>query len=368
MAVPRRRIAPALGIHVCAALACAAWLAACASTPKPAAPPATAQAAAKPEPPPPPLPNNPVRLLPDGARAVVVAVMPDLRGTALFEMIKRWAVHAGCLDESRAAWLLERTERVVIASYPAANGAADTGAADAPALAVFRGTYTEQDVRSALAQGADWLGAGAAPIDERQRGRFHVLRAGAFSGAALSSDLLAFGRDADLDALLDVADGKRSSWLAGAAVVRGVDTEAWLSNAHTLGLITQLDERTERRVHHALANFGAGGASDGLGQSSAAFAVKLGDGAHARLQVAYPGSAAAAHAADELRSLISQASLIIRLAGLPRLDRAVVTSDGELLSITLALSADEVEELRDPLSSMLDAGGPACGQRASAEH
>jgi hypothetical protein len=344
------------------ALACAALLEACGGKPN-AAPPATALAAAQTEQPPPPLPNDPVQLLPAGARAVAAAFMPELRGSALYELLKRWAVHAGCLDEARAAWLLERSERVVIASYGAGEGG------DAmPALAVFRGTYTADDVQSALAQGGEWLGATAAPAQTRERGRFRVFTAGAIAGVRLSPELLAFGRPADLEALLDVADGKRPAWLAGAAPLRGMDSAQWLSNEHTLALISQLDERTERRVHRQLANLGAGAASDGLGQSTAALGLKLGDGARAELQVAYPGSAAATHAAGELRSLLAQASLIIRLAGLPRLDRAEITSDEERLSISLALTAGEIDQLRDPLGSMLDDNAPACGQRASAEN
>src|SRR5262249_39026493 len=123
----------------------------------------------------------------------------------------------------------------------------------------------------------------------------------------------------------------------------------------------------ERRLHRSLSNLGAGATTDGLGQSTAAVGVKLGDGTRAQVRVAYPGSAAAAHAASELRSLLAQASLIIRLAGLPRLDRAEVTSDAEILSISLSLTASELEQLRDPLASMLNDSGPSCAQRAAAE-
>jgi hypothetical protein len=347
-----------------AVLGCALVLAACGGGQK--AEPATALAAAKPEPPPPPLPNNPVRLLPAGARGVLVAVMPELRGSALFEKIKQWAVRTGCLDEARAAWLLERTERVVIASY-ATPGDVKLAEGETPALAVFNGKFTDDDVRGALAQGRGWLGAPDAPVQERTRGRFHVITAGQIAGVALSPELLAFGRPADLEGLLDVADGKRAAWLAGDEPARGIDREKWLSNAHSLSLYGQLDERTERRLHRMLSNVGAGAVSDGLGQSTAAFGVKLGDGARAQLQVAYPGSAAASHAAGELRSLLEQASLVIRLAGLPRLDRAEVTSDQELLSVSLALSASEVQQLSDPLLAMLDNEGPACAQHATAE-
>jgi hypothetical protein len=346
-----------------ALLACALLLAACGGSK--AAQPETALAAAKAEPPPPPLPNNPVRLLPAGARGVLVAVMPELRSSALFDKIEQWAVRSGCLDAARAAWLLERTERVVLASY-ATPGEVQAAEGSTPALAIFHGKYTGDDVRSALAQSGDWLGAPQAPVQERVRGRFHVIASGEVAGVALSPELLAFGRPADLEGLLDVADGKRPAWLAGDEP-RGIDREKWLSNAHSLSLYAQLDETTERRLHRALSNVGAGGAADGLGQSTAAFGVKLGDGARAALQVAYPGSAAAAHAASELRSLLSQASLIIRLAGLPRLDRAEVTSDRELLSVSLALTASEVQQLGDPLLAMIDGEGRACAPRATAE-
>jgi hypothetical protein len=330
------------------------------------APPATALVAANAEPAAPPLPDNPVRLLPAGARGVLVAVMPELRGTALFHNVEQWAVHAGCLDEARAAWLLERTERVVVASYATA---ADPKLAEgeAPALAIFRGTYKEDDVRSALAQGRDWLGAAEAPAQERQRGRFHVITAGEIAGVALSPELLAFGRPADLDGLLDVADGKRPAWLAGDTEAHGIDREKWLSDAHSLSMFAQLDERTERRLHRALSNLGAGAVTDDLGRSTAVFGVKLGDGARGELQVAYPGSAAAAHAAGELRSLLAQASLIIRLAGLPRLDQAEVTSDQELLSVSLALSPSELQQLSDPLLAMLDNGNRTCAAHTTAE-
>lgn len=345
-------------------LGCALALAACGGGQK--AQPATALAAAKPEPPSPPLPNNPVRLLPAGARGALVAVMPELRGSALFDKVRQWAVRTGCLDETRAAWLLERTERVVIASY-ATPGDVKLEDGGAPALAVFHGQYTEDDVRSALAQGRDWLGAADAPPQERVRGRFHVITAGEIAGVALSPELLAFGRPTDLEGLLDVADGKRPAWLADDEHARGIDREKWLSDAHSLSLFGQLDERTERRLHRMLSNVGAGAASDGLGQSTAAFGVKLGDGARSELLVAYPGSAAASHAAGELRSLLAQASLIIRLAGLPRLDRAEVTSDQALLSVSLALSASEVQQLSDPLLAMLDGEGSTCAPHATAE-
>jgi hypothetical protein len=328
--------------------------------------PATALAAAKQEPPPPPLPNNPVRLLPAGARGVLVAVMPELRSSALFDKAKQWGVRNGCLDEARAAWLLERTERVVIASY-ATPGDVKLAQGETPALAVFRGQYTEDDVRSALAQGRQWLAAADAPAQERVRGRFKVISAGEIAGAMLGPELLAFGRPADVEGLLDVADGKRPAWLAGDEPARGIDREKWLSDAHSLALYGQLDERTERRLHRMLSNVGAGAASDALGQSTAALGVKLGDGARAELLVAYPGSAAASNAAGQLRSLLEQASLVIRLAGLPRLDRAEVTSDQALLSVSLALTASEMQQLSDPLLAMLDNEGAACAAHTTAE-
>jgi hypothetical protein len=224
-----------------ALLVCALSLAACGGSK--AAQPETARTAAKAEPPPPPLPNNPVRLLPAGARGVLVAVMPELRSSPLFDKVKQWAVRTGCLDEARAAWLLERTERVVLASY-ATPGEVKAAEGSTPALAIFHGKYTDDDVRSALAQGHDWLGAPEAPAQERARGRFHVIVSGEVAGVALSPELLAFGRPADLEGLLDVADGKRPAWLAGDEPARGIDREKWLSNAHSLSLYAQLDETT----------------------------------------------------------------------------------------------------------------------------
>jgi hypothetical protein len=342
------------------ALACTLTLCACGGSTSSAPGAASAQALPKVVAAP-AVPDDPLRLLPSQPSAVFSADVAGLRASPLFARAKRFAIQRGCVDDEHARWLLERTQRVVVARYATAPNADPTAPkASERGVGVFRGQYTAGDAREALTQTLGLTGTGTEPIVEEARGRFTVLHAAGLAAVQLDARMLAIGTDAEVNAMLSVADGKTASWLGDAAFMPNIESSAWLGT-HALALLLHVDAETERRLHRSLSNLGAGDVTEGLAGSSAALALTLDGGARADTRVAYADAATAARAGGQLRSLIDQASMLLRFAGISLgLERTQVTTDDAQLAVSLELTAQQLDQLAGQLEAVLADRAPTC--------
>ena len=341
-------------------MGCALSLWACGGSTSAAPGAASAQAAVE-LPAQPQLPDDPLRLLPVQPNSVFSADVAALRTSPLFARATRLAERSGCVDTEAVRGLLDRTRRVVIASYgPKQAGDSAALPIGSDGVVVFRGQFTAGAAREALTQWVTHAKAASEPIVEEPRGRFTVLRTGRVAAAQLDERLLAFGTYGAIDALLSVADGKTATWLSGPPFMRNIDSSAWLGT-HTLSLLTRADTEVERRLDRSLSKLGAGDVSEGLAGSPAALALTLDGGARAEVRLLYADAGIASRVGGKLRSLIDQASMLLRFAGLSfGLERTQVTTDDAHLAIALELSAQQVDQLTDQLESIIAEGAPQC--------
>jgi hypothetical protein len=327
---------------------------------KQAEPAADARDAAGPAVPPPP-PTEPLRLLPDGVKELVTANLKQLRGSPHYALAGRWIRRYACLDAEPSHFLMERTERLVLAAYTEAENRSA-----ARSLAVLRGEYRTGDAGRALAQAGSLLGTAAAgPVSEQTRGRFRVLGAGALSAALVGERMMVIGDTERVMAALDIADGKRAAWIPRDALMQGVDTERWVAD-HTAAVIMRVDARTAQRLGRELSVIGGRRLGENLNQSSAALALLVGGDLTAQAQVLYTDARIATEAADGLRAVMARADLVLRLTGLPSaVERTRVSADGERLNVTLTLSSADIERVGNRLEPLLGGSTPACGTQAA---
>jgi hypothetical protein len=312
----------------------------------------TAQQQAQ-EPPLPPLPDDPVPLVPAGPRMLATAHIEALRASPHFATLESWAGRYLCLQREPLQSLWQHTNTVVLATFDPQGDRGGTSG-----LAFLRGDYGAEDARKALLLACTAVGESCESVTEQARGRFAVVSAGTLSAAGLGDHLLALGDGPLVQATLDVADGKHPSWVGTDPLMSGLDTQQWLSS-HGAGLIARLDARTAGRISRSLENVGGSELGAGLANGSAALGLRLDKKAHAEARVLYPRAEAAAQTGDEIRGLVGQASLVMRLMGLPPLlDRLDVRAKGPLLELSLVLSADDLESLREQLGPLLK-GDPA---------
>ncbi len=346
-------------------LAACALLVACGGATQQAAPGPRAPSAAAPVPPsPPPLPDEPLQLLPAGARVLGRADLDQMRSSPDFATLQQWAERYACVSGRPAQALLQHTQRVAFALF-----AGERKGAPARGLLLLRGDYADADARTALDQACVWSAAACTQVSAEQRGRFELLDAGPLAAAQLGPHLIALGTGPLLGAVLEVADGARPSWAGSDPLMRGLDTTRWLFD-HTLAAVAQLDDRSARRIGDELASVGGAELGSGLANGSAALALVLAQDARAELRVLYPQAETAARTAAAVRSLSGQAGLVMRLMGLPPwLERMQVQTSGSLLTLSLALSADDVKSLRERVGMLLQGKPAQCqpaGPRADA--
>jgi hypothetical protein len=286
--------------------------------------------------------------------------LKQLRASPHFATAERWIRRYACLDAESSEWLFARTDRVVLAAFdPAPRGQLPMS------LAVLRGQYQAGDLERALAQAGAALGAEVTAIAEQQRGRFRLLASGSISAAQLGDGLIALGDSDRVLAALDVADGKQPPFSAAGALMRGVDTDRWLSD-HTAAIITRVNERAAQRIGRQLSAIGGRKLGENLTHSSAALALVLSNDLRAQAQVLYADERTAAEAAHQLRAVMARADLVLRLTGLPSaLERMRVSTEVERLDVALTLSADDLDRLSTRLQPLLESGTPACGAQAA---
>lgn len=301
----------------------------------------------------PALPDEPLLLLPASVRVLGRADLDQLRASPHFATARRWLLPQLCLDAKTAPWLIERTTRLVVGTV-----VLDAAQTEPQLIAIARGDYAPDDAHVAAMQ--ILASAGATAPSEQQQGRAHLWQAKELSVAQLGDHLLVAGHTQAVLAVLAVADGTRPSWLTGTMPMGDLDVQAWLAG-HTLAIVAQLDEQSAHRVGRQLATIGADGLSTGLGNASAAAALVLTRDADAQAQVLYADAATAEQTAGQIRSMIGQASFVLRLMGWPSvLDRVDASTEGALLKLALRVSDDEVRQLVERLEPMLTDHAPTC--------
>ena len=177
---------------------------------------------------------------------------------------------------------------------------------------------------------------------------------------ALGEHLLVVGDSGSVGAVLGVANRKQPNWLNDPALMPDLESAKWLRE-HTFSLLARLDDVSARRFERSISNMGGPRLKAELGHSSVAFAAGFGQDLHLQGMILYPNAASAGDTAEQLRGLVSQAGLMLRLLGLPSaLGRPDVRTDGERLLVSLTLSAADVRSLTERLTPLFEAGMPTC--------
>jgi len=304
----------------------------------------------------PPLPDDPVALVPAGASMIVSVEIASLRGTPLFDVLKRWAAQQSCGGTPPASWLVDRAERVVVAGFERAPD--DKEGPELRSLLVVRAPAAAGDAARLLVERAKVQGQPEPVVQETTRGRFGYAEANGIAAARLGDHLLAIGDAPVLASALDVADGKQPAWPNGDAAAATLLKNGWLTG-HSVGLIGRVSERGAKRMTRALSKMGAG--STPLDQGALTLSLDVSDGLRADAQVGLPDAASAERAAGELKNSFGQLELILRLTGLPlALANPDIRTEGEHLKLSLTLSADDVRILLERLDSFAPPGEPRC--------
>lgn len=326
-------------------------------------------AAAQPKPEPPPaVPDDALQILPAGIDGVARADLTTLRKSPHYPRIEGWARRYGCLGNDVDHWLLQRTELLVMTSYPP-SGAGGAGASpstqpgsDREFLALARGRFRPQDGPAALALAADWSGQPAAPAGEEQRIRgFAVWQSGPTAVAVLGERWLLAGSRARVE-----------QTLAGLGITgfQAVTGDPWLAER---GGPAEL-QKSDLVVHHLpdreslaqlrrqLGAVGAGSVGRALVEAPIAVHGSVGDDVRAQA-VGRTGSAEQAAAARKrLSTLLRQASFVLKLTGAPGfLDRARIEATPEAeLRLGLDLQPGEVPSVARRLEAVLNASTRRC--------
>ncbi|HMI92165.1 MAG TPA: hypothetical protein VK509_12405, partial [Polyangiales bacterium] len=293
----------------------------------------------------PALPDDPVALVPAGASMVVTVELASLRGTPLFDVLKRWAAQQSCGGVTPGSWLVDRAERIVVAGFERAP--ADKEGPEMRSLLIVRAPASAGDAARLLAERAKVQGQPEPVVQETTRGRFAYAEANGIAAARLGDHLLAIGDAPVLAAALDVADGKQPAWPNGDPASAQLLEKGWLTG-HSAGLIGRISERGAKRMKRALSKVGAG--STPLDQGALTFSLDVSDGLRANAQVGLPDPASADRAAGDLKNSFGQLDLILRLTGLPSaLANPEIHTEGKDLKLSLTLSADDVRILLERL-------------------
>jgi hypothetical protein len=311
----------------------------------------------------PPVPQNPLHVLPAEASELVSVDLQRLRASPHYPMAEQWLRRFACTQPEPQHFLLERTERVVLATYRVGP----SGDVPQP-LAVLRGAYREGDVERALSQARVWLGVQPAEVTEQVSGRFRLLQAGELSGVQLGDGMIVVGHPDRVQAVLEVVDGRRTALDATVEIMGGIHTAQWL-DSHAAAAITRIDERTAQRLGRGLSAIGGRRLGEDLSQSSAAVGLVLAGDLELRAHVLYRDARTAAEAASGLRSVLGRADLVLRITGMPSvIERVLVTAQGERLDAVLKLPSDDVRSLTTRLELMLEGTTPTCGTLSKKTH
>jgi hypothetical protein len=304
----------------------------------------------------PPLPTDPLALVPSGASMVVSVDIARLRGTPLFDVLKRWAAQQSCGGTAPASWLVDRAERLVVAGFE--RGPNETEGPEMRSLLVVRAPAAPGDAVRLLAERATAEGQPAPTVQEAPRGRFAYAESNGIAAARLGDHMLAIGDAPALLAALEVADGKHTAWPTGDANAQDLFKQGWLTG-HSAGLIGRISERGAKRMKRALSRVGAG--APPLDQGALTLSLDVSDGLRADAKVGLPDEASAQRAVGELKNSFGQLELILRLTGLPpALANPEIRANGKDLDLSLTLSAGDVRILLERLDSFAPPGEPRC--------
>jgi hypothetical protein len=305
------------------------------------------------------VPSDPLQLVPGDPRALASADLDALRASTLYGALAGWARRNTCLGTEPLDWLLDRTSRVVLANFDAKD---QTHAG----VAIFRGTYRPEDLARALRHAHSLLGEPALPVSERRRGRFRMLETPRLAAAWLDSEWLAVGTQTQLQALLDVADGRRPNWLSGGALVAELDAHRWLT-AHTAAAVGDLPPYAMRGVQRGLRAIGGRRIGEGLQRGALGLLFSNSShGASARARVLYADAKNASAAAAQTGPVLNRANFLLRLMGAPLpMETLQVSVAGPRMEVALMLSEPDLLSLTERLQWLLESQAPDCGVSAS---
>ncbi|MET0386705.1 MAG: hypothetical protein ABW321_12140, partial [Polyangiales bacterium] len=281
----------------------------------------------------PAVPSDPLDLVVWGPDAVTLARVDELRSSPQFERFQPYLERATCTP--LAAWddLLRVTRRAVVASRSQPDGE--------PWLVVLDGKYTEADARRLLDVAIQRAPRRAAPaataVTSERAGRFDLVHNQQLAASALEGRLLVLGTKDWVQAALGAiehpaATFKTSSlWRGPAARVQCAERQ--------LCMLTVANSRASRQLQQGLAGVGGNALAGQLGSADSALSLSLPAGAELSFAAQLSGADVAASAREQLHTLLTRASVLVSLTGLPDvLGQVRVTNEAELLRADLSVS------------------------------
>lgn len=303
------------------------------------------------------VPRDPLALVSADAAAVVVVDLRALRASPHAGAARRWVARSTCRTLDPEPPVFARTDRMVVAVYPAAEataGAAPGGRSRWEGVLLAQGRYEPADAESAVGELDEAFGGVGDEIDGDKRGHFVVVTDGARMASVLSPRLLAVGDAAQVERMLARIEGAPTPGVREGTVFGALDVPSWLPDAAFAVVSAGSPARTPFRLN---------GVPRPVAQAFERYASGLGlaldDGATVRLLANVEDAAHAQALAGNVRDALGQADLVFRLAGLPAIgERMQDQTRGSLVRFELRLTDAEVARFVAMIDRMLEAMSP----------
>jgi hypothetical protein len=295
-----------------------------------------------------PLPTDAWAVVPDGARSFAFIDVGAARASQHFAYARTWVASA-CYTPEQQALLLDKTDRIVAAQWPAEGGGGERSAL------VAQGRYDGADVERALDLIESARGPKTASVEKAQ-GRFRVHTRGVLAAARIGDALLVAGDATVVDKALALAEGGAGRLREGELVTRtNIGSELTTSTAL---LVLSPDEAPLRRIARMLGSVGM--PKDAVAGTSVVIA-RVGEASVTlEARIMKDDAASATRIADTVRAKLGQIGFLARLAGLPPiLDRLQVQAEGTLLRAAVEASASDLAALDARLREQY--GSTECG-------
>lgn len=303
------------------------------------------------------VPEDALALVSTDAAAVVVVDLRALRASPHADAARRWVARATCRSLNPEPPVFARTDRLVVAVYPAAEATAGAAPGNKPrweGVMLAQGRYEPADADAAVGELGDALGRAGGEIDGDTRGRFVVVTDGARMATVLGPRLIAVGDAAQIERVLARIEGEHTPGVRESAMFGALAVPSWLPDAAFAVLSAGSSHRAPFRLVGAPRAL-----AQAFEQHPAALSVALEDGATVHLLVNLEDAAHAQALAGDLRGALGQIDLVFRLAGLPSIGERMQDQTRDTLArFELRLTDDEVARFVAMIDRMLDAMSP----------
>lgn len=303
------------------------------------------------------VPQDPLALVSADAVALVVVDLGALRASPHAEAARRWVARSTCRSLDPEPPVFARTERMLVAVFPATGVPAGAAPGDTPrweGLMLAQGRYEPGDAEAAVGELGEALGRAGGAIDADLRGHFVVVTDGARMATVLGPRLIAVGDAAQVERMLARVEGAHAPGVRQGAMFGALDAPAWLPDAVFAVVTAGTPGRAPFRLNGISRSL-----AHAFERRPSALAISLEDGATLRLLASLEDAARAQALVGDIRGAVGQADLVFRLAGLPAIgERMRDGTHGPLARLELRLTDTEVARFVAMIDRMLEAMTP----------